>query len=42
MAANAIIDCGVGRMSVAINGMMMSAPSTTTCVTIDRGTVYHF
>jgi hypothetical protein len=35
-------DCGVGSMSVAIKGITMSAPSTTTCVMIESGTVYHF
>jgi hypothetical protein len=39
---NAIIDGGVGRISVAINGMMTTAAITTVCTTIERGTVYHW
>ena len=38
----AIIEGGVGSTSVAIKGMMMTAPNSTTCAMMDRGTVYHF
>src|SRR5687767_10226685 len=39
-AANAIIVSGVGSTSAAISGMMMTAPNSTTCARIDKGTVY--
>jgi hypothetical protein len=39
---NAIIDGGVGRASIAIRGMMTTAPMTTVCTTTERGTVYYW
>src|SRR5262245_19637740 len=39
---NAIIVGGVGRTSVAISGMMMTAANRNTCAAIESGTVYHF
>src|SRR5206468_6428011 len=41
-ATNAFIMFGgLGSTSAAINGMMMTAPISTVCTTIDSGTVYH-
>jgi hypothetical protein len=33
---------GVGSTSVAISGMMTTAPTITTWTRIESGTVYHF
>ena len=41
-ATNAIIDGGVGRASMAISGMMITAAMIAVCTMIESGTVYHF
>src|SRR6187401_2925016 len=38
--ANAIITGGVGRMSAASNGTMITPPTSRTCRKMDTGTVY--
>jgi hypothetical protein len=38
---NAIIVGGVGSTSVAIRGMMMTAPNRMICARMETGTVYH-